>query len=120
MGRRFKITNEGLILKFFRFMVTKLPQRNVVFDVNKGRINFKRESRRKGLYISVKDPFLKLENHGYSMQSENKFNKLITRLKEFIVETSKGRIEDLIINTQCEEDAEEVSPTREGIIKSTL
>ena len=66
MGRRYKITNELILLKFFRFLITKLPERNLVFNIKKGIIRQKQVGRRgRGLYISVKDPFLPAENHGY-------------------------------------------------------
>jgi hypothetical protein len=38
MGRRSRITNESLILRFFKYLITKLPDRNVVFDISKGTI----------------------------------------------------------------------------------
>ena len=41
MGRRYKITNELILLKFFRFLITKLPERNLVFNIKKGIIRQK-------------------------------------------------------------------------------
>ena len=40
MGKRFKQSNETILLKFFRFMAIKLPDRNVVFNIKKAKIKF--------------------------------------------------------------------------------
>jgi len=42
IGKRYKVTNESLILRFFRFLVTKLPNRSVAFNVKKGSIKYYR------------------------------------------------------------------------------
>lgn len=77
----------------------------MIFDVKKGGIVYRREaSRSKGLLISVKDPFLREENHGVYLQDEVKLKQLVTRIKEFIVETSKGRLEDFLKETVTPED----------------
>jgi hypothetical protein len=119
MGMRYKVTNESLLVKFFRFLVVKLPQRSVVFNIKKGHIITKRERRIRGfgLHISVKDPFLKLENHGYWLKSEHNFNLLILKMKDFIIETSKGRIEDFITSQYVDQDPdfEEDADERDGI-----
>ena len=46
--------------------------------------------------ISVKDPFLKYENHGFWLRDKQRFDRLILRLKYFIQETSQGRFEELM------------------------
>jgi hypothetical protein len=118
MGRRSRMGNETLILRFFKFLVTKLPDRNVIFDISKGtvrnkaggeaRINKARMVRNTGkLLISVKDPFLKRENHGLYLREENNFNRLIIKLKQFIREASVGRLEDFLLESEAEMDDEE-------------
>ena len=113
MGRNRRSGNESLMIRFFKFLVINLPQRNMVFNIKKGRMIYKRNSqnlrRTNKLFISVKDPFIKTENLGINLTDENKFNLLILKLKEFIFETSKGRIEDFITNTMCppEDEAED-------------
>ncbi len=110
MGKRYKITNESLILRFFRHIVTKTVDRNVVYNVAKGRIIQKqgervRQGRNKN-FISIKDPFLKNENHGYWLNERN-FHQLIIKMKEFIREVQSGHIEDYIIKIKLEpSDAE--------------
>ncbi len=110
--------NETLILRFFKFLVTKLPDRNIVFDISKGivrnkaggeaRINKARMVRNPGkLLISVKDPFLKRENHGMYLREENNFNRLIIKLKQFIREASIGNLEDFLLESEAEQDDEE-------------
>ena len=94
MGRRARITNETHILRFFKYLITKLPDRNVIFDISKGtiktrqggdfRVQKTRKTNKKGALISVKDPFMKDENHGFYLKDENNFNRLIIRLKQFI------------------------------------
>jgi hypothetical protein len=116
MGRRARITNESLILRFFKYLITKLPDRNVVFDVSKGTVkirsggNFRiqktRATNRKGALISIKDPFLRDENHGYHLRDENNFNRLIIRMKLFIKEASQGRLEDFLIDADIEPEFE--------------
>jgi hypothetical protein len=118
MGRRSRMANEILILRFFKFLVTKLPDRNIVFDIARGtvrnkaggeaRINKARLVRKNGkLLISVKDPFLKRENHGLYMREENNFNRLIIKLKQFIREASIGNLEDFLLESEAEQDDEE-------------
>jgi len=118
MGRRSRMGNETLILRFFKFLVTKLPDRNIVFDISKGivrnkaggeaRINKARMVRNTGkLLISVKDPFLKRENHGIYLREENNFNRLIIKLKQFIREASIGNLEDFLLESEAEQDDEE-------------
>lgn len=107
MGKRYKITNESLILRFFRFIVIKVSEKNVAFNIQKGRIQYKSDvqnlrvgagsSRR--VLLSIKDPFLRLDNHGYYLKEPEYFNRLIVRLKEFIFEASQGRLEDFITDT---------------------
>ena len=109
-GKGFKTSNEQLFLRFLRFMALKLPEKNVVFNIKKGLITYKTQGRRKGPLISVKDPFLKNENHGIYLQSENKFNRLIFIIKEFIMETSKGRIEE-VISSRMQAEVEEEEKT---------
>ena len=110
--------NEILILRFFKFLVIKLPDRNIVFDIARGtvrnkaggeaRINKARLVRKNGkLLISVKDPFLKRENHGLYMREENNFNRLIIKLKQFIREASIGNLEDFLLESEAEQDDEE-------------
>jgi hypothetical protein len=91
MGKRYKISNESLILRFFRHIVTKTVDRNTVYNISKGRILYKNGDRgvrqtKRGSYISIKDPFLKQENHGYWLKDEKNFHQLIFKLKEFIRE----------------------------------
>jgi hypothetical protein len=118
MGRRSRMGNEILILRFFKFLVTKLPDRNVIFDISKGsvrnkaggdaRVNKARMVRNTGkLLISVKDPFLKRENHGLYLREENNFNRLIIKLKQFIREASIGNLEDFLLDAEAEQDDEE-------------
>ncbi len=118
MGRRSRMGNETLILRFFKFLVTKLPDRNIVFDISKGivrnkaggeaRINKARLVRNTGkMLISVKDPFLKRENHGMYQREENNFNRLIIKLKQFIREASIGNLEDFLLESEAEQDDEE-------------
>ena len=118
MGRRSRMGNETLILRFFKFLVTKLPDRNIVFDISKGivrnkaggeaRINKARMVRNTSkLLISVKDPFLKRENHGMYLREENNFNRLIIKLKQFIREASIGNLEDFLLESEAEQDDEE-------------
>ena len=107
VGKRYKVTNESLLLRFFRFLVIKLPQKNCQFDINKGHIKFKKYAGGKKSFVSIKDPFLKFENHGYSMRSENKFNRLIWVMKQFIIEASMGRLEDMISQTEFPEEQKE-------------
>lgn len=38
MGKRFKISNESLIMRFFRHIVTKTADKNTVYNISKGRI----------------------------------------------------------------------------------
>ena len=59
------------------------------------------------LLISVKDPFLKRENHGLYMREENNFNRLIIKLKQFIREASIGNLEDFLLESEAEQDDEE-------------
>ena len=110
--------NEILILRFFKFLVTKLPDRNIVFDIARGtvrnkaggeaRINKARLVRKNGkLLISVKDPFLKRENHGLYMREENNFNRLIIKMKQFIREASIGNLEDFLLESEAEQDDED-------------
>lgn len=112
------MSNEILILRFFKFLITKLPERNVVFDISKGsvinkaggdaRVQKTRLTRDKShLLISVKDPFLKKENHGIYMREENNFNRFIIKLKQFIREASQGRLEDFLLESEAEQDDEE-------------
>jgi hypothetical protein len=90
------------MLRFFRFIVIRVADKNVSFNIAKGKISYKTEAGQtlrvsKGrLLISIKDPFLKLENHGYYMKEPQFFNRLICRVKEFIIEASQGRLEDFI------------------------
>ena len=56
--------------------------------------------KRRGIQISIKDPFLKLENHGYWLKDEKNFHQLILKVKEFIFSVQQGRIEDFIIQTE--------------------
>ena len=56
--------------------------------------------KRRGIQISIKDPFLKLENHGYWLKDEKNFHQLILKIKEFIFSVQQGRIEDFIIQTE--------------------
>ena len=118
MGRRSRMGNETLILRFFKFLVTKLPDRNIIFDISKGivrnkaggdaRVNKARLVRNTGkLLISVKDPFLKRENHGMYLREENNFNRLIIKLKQFIREASIGNLEDFLLESEAEQDDEE-------------
>ena len=118
MGRRFRMSNEILILRFFKFLITKLPDRNVIFDVSKGsvinkaggdaRVQKTRITRDKShLFISVKDPFLKKENHGVHMREENNFKRFLTKLKQFIREASQGRLEDFLLDSEAEQDDDE-------------
>ena len=112
MGRNRRTGNESLMIRFFKFLVINLPQRNIVFNIKKGRMIYKRNQnlrKTSKLLISVKDPFIKTENLGINLTDENKFNLLILKLKEFIFETSKGRIEDFITNIMCppEDEAED-------------
>jgi len=108
MGRARKQHNESILIKFFKFLAINLPQRNVIFDVKKGGLVYRRDqSRSKGMLISVKDPFLREENHGVYLQDEVKLKLLVTRIKEFIVEASKGRIEDFLRETLTPEDPED-------------
>ena len=118
MGRRSRMGNETLILRFFKFLVTKLPDRNIIFELSKGivrnkaggdaRINKARLVRNTGkLLISVKDPFLKRENHGMYLREENNFNRLIIKLKQFIREASIGHLEDFLLESEAEQDDEE-------------
>lgn len=106
----YKITNESLILRFFKFIILKVSERNVTFDICKGRIFLKSERERLGarkkrrLLISIKDPFLRLENHGFYLKQPEHFNRLIVRLKEFIMEASQGRLEDFITDIKLEPD----------------
>jgi hypothetical protein len=101
IGKRYKISNESLILRFFRHLVTKTADRNVVYNISKGRIGYKsgdrvRQSNR-GIHISIKDPFLKLENHGYWLKDDRNFHQIILKLKEFILAVQSSRIEDYIL-----------------------
>ena len=112
MGRRRRQSNESLIIRFFRFLAVKLPERNITFNVKKGRIVYKNQSRRSNLFISVKDPFLKQENHGIYLNEENNFNRFVHKIKEFIIETSKGRIIEFLtqvdhLEDESDSDAEE-------------
>lgn len=66
--------------------------------------------KRRGIQISIKDPFLKLENHGYWLKDEKNFHQLILKVKEFIFSVQQGRIEDFIIQTELkpnEKDSED-------------
>ena len=127
MGRRARISNESLVLRFFKFLITKLPDRNVSFNIARGtvisksggdaRVNKSRSLRRKSrLLISVKDPFLKREDHGFYLRDENRFNRLIIKLKQFIKEASQGRLEEFLLEAECEED-EEVEKSKEEVKK---
>lgn len=107
MGRAHKQPNESILIKFFKYLAINLPQRNTVFDVKKGGLIYRREERRKGLLVSVKDPFVRELNHGVYLQDEVKLKLLVTRIKEFIIEASKGRIEDFLRETFTPEDPEE-------------
>ena len=88
MGKRLKISNESLIMRFFRHLVTKTADKNTVYNISKGRIAQKNmeqvRQKRRGICISIKDPFLKLENHGYWLKDEKNFKELIVKVKEFI------------------------------------
>ena len=73
---------------------------------------YKNQSRRSNLFISVKDPFLKQENHGIYLNEENNFNRFVHKIKEFIIETSKGRIIEFLtqvdhLEDESDSDAEE-------------
>ena len=101
MGRRSRMSNESLILRFFKFLITKLPDKNIVFNISKGtvinkvggeaRLQKARTVKSRGFFISVRDPFLKDENHGIYLRDEHNFNRLIIKLKQFIKEASKKR-----------------------------
>lgn len=91
MGNRYKVTSESLLIKFLRFLVLKLPQGNLRFNISKDYVGQKSTARwrvNKSLKISVKDPFLTFENHGYWLKDKERFQKLIYRLKYFLIETS--------------------------------
>lgn len=116
MGRRFRMSNETLILRFFKFLITKLPDKNVVFNISKGivrnkvggdaRVQKARTVKTRGFFVSVRDPFLKDENHGIYLRDENNFNRLIIKLKQFIREASQGRLEDFLLEAEAEADPE--------------
>ncbi len=54
------------------------------------------------MYLSIKDPFLRLENHGYYLREAQYFNRFILKCKELIVEAAQGRLEDFITNTKLD------------------
>lgn len=59
-------------------------------------------------------------NHGMPLTDENKFNRLIRVLKEFLIEASKGHLEQMLISTiykATEEDEEEESQEEGGDIR---
>jgi hypothetical protein len=118
MGSTRKQFNENLMIRFLRFLVTNLPERKVVFNIAKGRVTYKRgEVRLKSkLFISVKDPFIRHENHGVHLSDENKFNRLIRKVKEFIHEAAECNIESYIANIihPKEEDDPIYDPEIEG------
>lgn len=120
MGRSGRVSNETLFLRFLKFLVIKLPLKSVVFDISKGMIKTKQgrndvtRDKRNRNFISVKDPFLKNENHGYFMQDENNFNRLISKMKHFIIEASQGRLEDFL--TGAEFDAEDERDERDAAL----
>jgi len=115
MGRAHKQSNESILLKFFKFLAINLPLRNVIFDVKKGGLVYNRDAsrRNKALLVSVKDPFLREQNHGVYLQDEVKLKLLVTRIKEFIIEASKGRLEDFLKETVTPDDQEEETKEEE-------
>jgi hypothetical protein len=111
------MNNEILILRFFKFLITKLPDRNIIFDIAKGRVINKaggdsrivKESfmRKNGnLLISVKDPFLRKENHGIYLTEPRNFNRLIIKMKLFISQASIGKLQEFLSESTAEQDDE--------------
>lgn len=104
MGRKYKQTNDSLLIKFLRFLAIKLPDKNLVFNISKGAPFPKSKAKRSQIIISVQDPFLKLENHGYWMNNEKVFQRFIYKIKELLIETSMGNLEELIVNSVVPSD----------------
>jgi hypothetical protein len=96
MGRKYKVSNESLLIRFFRFTVLRLLDKNLVFDIKRGRPFNLRRSHKGGLKISVKDPFLEFENHGFWLKKEENLQKIVQRMKSFLKMASEGQIEDFI------------------------
>ena len=92
MGKRHKESNEALLMKFLRFIAVKVGGQSCQFDVKKGHLKMKRGR----LLISVRDPFLHFENHGYYLKDQKKFQRLIIRVKTFIQDCAQGRIEEAL------------------------
>ena len=93
MGGRYKVHNESLLVRFLRFLLLKLPQGNLQFDLTKGRVAVKRY---KKLLISVKDPYLRYENHGCWLKDKQRLDRLLLRLRHFIRYAQEGKFEMLI------------------------
>jgi hypothetical protein len=120
MGRRYKVTNESLMLRFFKHLVTKLGERNLVFNISKGRIGTKQANRvrtGRGLLINVRDPFLKLENHGYWMKDEKNLFLLIMKIKECIHAIAGNDIESFIIQTDLKPNEKDLQDQEEDVKK---
>lgn len=43
MGSKKKIFNENLLIRFFKFLITKLPGAGVTFNIKKGRVFYNKQ-----------------------------------------------------------------------------
>lgn len=93
MGGRYKVHNESLLVRFIRFLLLKLPQGNLQFDLTKGRVVQKRY---KKLQVSVKDPYLRYENHGCWLKDKQRLDRLLLRLRYFLRYAQEGKFEMLM------------------------
>jgi hypothetical protein len=96
-GKRYNVTNESLLVRFFRFLVMRLPNKSVKFDISNGAIKYYRAQTKKSIpLIRVKDPFLRFENHGYSLKDEAILDRVIRIHKRFIHMASIGELEEFL------------------------
>lgn len=87
---------ECLFIKFLKFLIMKLPERNLDFNIAKGNIRNKKRPHQ-SLFISIKNPHIKFINEGRALRDRNKFNTLILKMKEFLKQAKEGTVEQYFL-----------------------
>ena len=83
-----------ILMKLCKKLVLGLSNKNLVFDVKKGRIYTKRCN---NLLVSVKDPFIKELNYGKQMMDKEKLVQFVDVLKSFIKAASQKNVDDFFM-----------------------
>lgn len=102
-----------------RFLIMKLPERKIEFNIARGhivkkRLRYNANGFASKLQISIKHPFVKYLNLGRSMQDKNRLNKLLVCMKDLIKAASLGKAEELFMEMYTNMISEEEQELRES------